>query len=487
MMGYKKDFLFDSVIYGLGNGIKKFIGFFLLPFYTRALTPEDYGLLGTLTTFTMLLSAFLNFGLDSATGYYYFKAKGEEEKGKVLFAHLLLRLVGIIPPMILSFFSSSISLAFFKTEDYTWLVFISIMLEPVNLLMSEQSHIYRYFRKPMSYNITTIVKSVTNVGLGISLVVILKWGVLGAQMASILSSSVVIAGSFFFFTRNKYTWQFSWFWIKKMMRFGFPLIWAGLATWVFNSIDRFFLLHYKDLNEIGFYSVGTTFSQPILLINTAVQMSFGVLFFKLYNDEQDEEKPKAKKMAVESFNIYLYGSVLAAAFLSLFGVDLVNLLATKNYGPAALSIPFITFSAIAGQAYQLMGPGITLAEKNWHYTWITILTALINIGLNFLLIPRWGFIGAAGSTLISFIIFWLIKQLISHLYFKINYPYIRISIYYLIGLSVSLIIPFFEFYGQMEVSILLKVSMIILLGILPFALKLFPLKLLKSIYFKSKG
>jgi O-antigen/teichoic acid export membrane protein len=475
-MGHQRDFLKDAAVYGLGNGIKKFIGFFLLPFYTRALTPDDYGLLSTLSTFTMLISAFLNFGLDSASGYYFFQAKDQDEKGKVLFTHFILRLVGIIPPLILSFFSAPISRMFFKTEDYVWLVFISIMLVPVNLLMSEQSHIYRYFRKPWSYNITTIIKSFVNIGVGISLVVILKWGVIGAQLASIISSLAVVVGSYVLFTRNIYTCTFSFTWARKMLKFGFPLIWAGLSAWVFTSIDRFFLLHYRNLTEIGYYSIGHTLSQPVLLINMAVQMSFGVLFFKIYNEEKDEEKHKSKKMAIETFNLYLWGAVLLSSFLSIFGVDLVNYIATKDYSPGAIAIPFLTFSAIAGQAYQLMGPGITLAEKNWHYTWITAVTAIINIILNFIFIPRLGFTGAALSTLLSFLAYWWIKQWISHRLFRIEYPYFKIILFYFAGLAVSLSVPFLEFYRHHSIPLLMKCLLLVLLIFLSLIMKLFSFK-----------
>lgn len=471
-MGHKRDFFKDSVVYGLGNGIKKFIGFFLLPFYTKVLTPEDYGLLSTLSTFTMLLSALLNFGLDSAAGFYFFQANDEKEKGKVLYSHFILRLFGIIPPLILSFFSSKLSLLFFKTENYTWLVFISIILVPVNLLMSEQSHIYRYYRKPLQYNIVTIVKSVVNIGIGVSLVVILKWGVIGAQLASIISSAVVVLGSFLLFSQYKYTWVFDWIWARKMLRFGFPLIWAGLATWVFNSVDRFFLLHYKNLTEIGYYSIGTTFSQPILLLNTAVQMSFGVLFFKIYNEENDNEKPQSKKMAIESFNLYLFISMILAVTLSVFGKELLSFVTTKDYIQGAIAIPFITFSLIASQAYQNMGPGITLSEKNWHYTWLTILTAFVNIGLNFLLIPKWGFIGAACSTFISFLLYWIIKVFLAQKYFRIEYPFYKIFSYYLICFFFSVLIVYMDFYTDSGSSLIIKLIVVPLPVFLAFLLKL---------------
>jgi O-antigen/teichoic acid export membrane protein len=67
-MGAIKDFSKDTLVYGLGAGVKKFIGLFLLPFYTKALSPSDYGVLDTLGTLIFFITAVFNFGLDTATG-----------------------------------------------------------------------------------------------------------------------------------------------------------------------------------------------------------------------------------------------------------------------------------------------------------------------------------------------------------------------------------------------------------------------------------
>ena len=114
-MSHKKAFAKDAVIYGLGKGIKKFIGIFLLPFYTRALSPEEYGILNTITTVMFMISAFLNMGLDTARGFYYFRAPAEE-KGQVLYNLFLVRILTIIPSVIPALFSGQISLLLFKTS-----------------------------------------------------------------------------------------------------------------------------------------------------------------------------------------------------------------------------------------------------------------------------------------------------------------------------------------------------------------------------------
>ncbi len=485
-MGILKEFSKDTIIYGLGNGLKKFIGFFLLPFYTRALTPEDYGILDTLTTFSMFVTSFLNIGIDSASGFYFFKAKDQEEKGKVLFTVFILRLVTVVPSLILAYFSDKISIQLFGTDEYTWIVFISCIVFPVNLLMSEQSHVYRFTREPMRYNIITILKSLVNIGLGITLVVGLKYGVIGAQLATLTSSLVVVVFSFVSFTRKIYTYQFSFYWMKKLLKFGFPLLWAGLAAWVYQVSDRFFLLHYSELTDMGYYAIGTTFSQPIMLVNMAIQMSYGVLFFSIYHDEEDPLKPKSKKMAVDIFNLYLVVTISIASVLSIFGPEIIGLAATDKFLPGALVVPLLAFSNISGQAIQLTGVGISIAEKTWHDAWPTFVTAALNIGLNFVLIPVYGFVGAGISTVISYTCYWMMIYFVSQHFFRINYPFIRIMSYLMIVFAVSVAVPFAQLQWNLEIDFMIKIPVYLFALSVPFIIRLYSVSDIKRFYYTIK-
>lgn len=440
-MGNKKAFVKDTFVYGLGKGLKKFIGLFLLPFYTRALSVGEFGLLETLGTAAALLGGFLSVGLESAGGFYYFKSD-DTQKGDVLSTAFFIRLASFLLLVPLLFFQEELSVLLFDTPDQGILIFLLCLLVPVNLLMSEQSHLFRYFLQPWRYNLITVIKSLGNIGLGITLVIWLKQGVEGAMWARLGSSFLVVVVAFGFFNFRKYSFRFSWAWTRQLLKYGFPLIWAGLAAWIYNSSDRFFLLYYRDLHDVGLYSIGAIFSQPVLLINMAVQMSFGVLFFQSYYAEADEAKPRTRKMAIDIFVLYLAGSVILATGLSVFADVLIPFVATPDYAEGAMVVPFLVFSYIAAQSYQTMGPGISLAEKTWHFAWITGVTAALNIGLNFLLVPRWGFLGAGLATLISFVVYWQIKVQVAARYFPVSYPFFRIFLFFVLGLTLSLVSVF---------------------------------------------
>ena len=471
-MSQKKEFIKDTFVYGLGSGIKKFIGLFLLPFYTRALSPSDYGIIDTLATGVFFLSAFLNMGLDSASGFYFFKGKDDKEKGEIIFTVFVLRLISAIPALILSFFSSQISKAMFGTEQYTAVVFLSCMSIPIGLIVSEQSHLYRYYKAPWKYNIITIIQSLASIIAGITLVIILKYGVLGAQIASVISSSAVVLFSFFNFAKNKYTYRFNFPFAKKMLKYGFPLIWAAMAAWFFESSDRYFLLHYKNLQEIGYYSMGSTFSQPINMINMAVQMSYSILFFSEYHKEEDLSKPKSKKLIKDVFSLFLFVTIMVASFLSIFGVEIINIVTTSAYVLGALAIPFLTFTAIFNQAFQITTLGIALKEKTWYYTIIIVITAVFNVGINFWLIPKYGFVGAGLATLLSYVLYWALAFGLSQKFFKVDHNLIKIFFFIITAFCVSFGVPYLQLNHNIHIHFLLKSGIMFALVLMSFVLRI---------------
>ena len=339
-MSLFKEFSKDTLIYGVGESLKKVIGIFLLPFYTRALSPSEYGILDTTSTFILLLSVFFGLGLTAATSRYFFIAETEDEKGRVLYSSLVIRFLSGLIPLLLIPFSSQLSILLFKDPKYSVVLIVSLIIILTQPLGDLQMMIYRYYRKPWKYIVITLIRAVIYPLFGVWLVVYLKKGVFGAQLASLLGILIILFISFFYYSRTKYVYHFSWLWTKKMLKYGFPLIWTGLAIWIFSVSDRFFLLHYSNLEAIGLYSIGNTFSQPIVIINTAINMSSVVLIMSQFHEEKDGNKPITKKFITDMWILYLLISVPISMFLSIFGIEILNIFTTKEYLMGAIAIPF---------------------------------------------------------------------------------------------------------------------------------------------------
>lgn len=467
-MSLLRQFSKDTLLYGLGKGIKKFIGLLLLPLYTRALSPAEFGIIDSLGALLFFMSVFFTLGLDSSTSYYYFKEQNEKGRGKILFTAFVLRLMAVIPATILSFFSHPISKFMFGSEQYAGAVLITFLLIPANIIMSEQELIYRFNRKAWNYNLITISKSLCNIIGGVCLVVQFKWSVLGAQLASLMSTIVVVFFSFISYSRFRYAYEFDRDIAKRLIRYGFPLIWASLGVWVYSVSDRFFLIHYKSLEDIGFYAIGNTFSQPIGLINMAIQMSFGVLFYEVYHGEEDGSKVKSKQLMKQILYLYIAVATMLALALSIFSFEIVKFVATDDYIKGIVVIPILSCSLIFAQMIEIVPAGISLSEKTWHFTWIILVAAIVNAGLNFVFIPALGYLGAAITTLLANIVYFTLVDNVSARYFDADYSRLKIFFFMTIFMLFSMAFPISQIYWGYQFHPGFKFLLLLLFVPIPF-------------------
>ena len=477
----------DTIIYGFGTVIQRIIGFVLLPFYTRALVPAEYGILDTLATLAFFISTIFSLGIAGATSRYFFIAENEDEKKKLLYTSATIRIISYsIPLLFVVIFSSEISVILFASDKYTLVIIATGFLIYFSSQQEMQSQIFRFYREPVKFTFVTILKTVINPVSGILLVVILQWGVLGATLASLITSLVTYVFAYLYYTRKKYIRQFSWSWAKKMLKFGFPLIFTGILTWVNSVSDRLFILHYQDLSQIGLYSIANTFSQPILLVNLAISMGSMVFVMSLYSEEKEMDKPKTKALLTKIWYIYLAIAISIASLISIFSFDIVKLITTPKYIGGILAIPFLLFGHILYMSTDLTGNGMTLKEQSKPYFWIMLIAAGTNFGLNFYFVPKFGFVGAAITTIISNTIYFLIAYYWSQRVFYIKRSFIKPALYFLIGLSIGIFFPFYELKIGGHISFFVKTAVLISVLILPFLIKIIDYSLIINLFNNTK-
>ena len=121
---------------------------------------------------------------------------------------------------------------------------------------------------------------------------------------------------------------------------------------------------------------------------------------------------------------------------------------------------------------QITGNGMTLKEQSKPYFWILLVAAATNFGLNFYFVPNFGFVGAAITTIISNIIYFLISYFWSQKVFYIKRSFIKPSVYFLIALSIAIFFPFYELKSGVHISYLVKTIVLITVLTLPFVFKI---------------
>jgi O-antigen/teichoic acid export membrane protein len=133
----------------------------------------------------------------------------------------------------------------------------------------------------------------------------------------------------------------------------------------------------------------------------------------------------------------------------------------------------------------MTGSGMTLKEKSKPYMWISLIAASTNFLLNFYFIPKYGFIGASITTIISNIVFFIVGYNWSQKYFKINWQIEKHIILFIISFTIAVFFPFAKIFYNIEVLFIYKVLIIFFAISLPFLLRIINLKTLMQFILKK--
>jgi O-antigen/teichoic acid export membrane protein len=209
---------------------------------------------------------------------------------------------------------------------------------------------------------------------------------------------------------------------RQMQRFGLPLVPSGLALWAVDFADRFLLLKLKNTAEVGLYSVGVRVTTAILLLLLALRTAWPAFAYSIKEDQE------AKRTYSFVLTYVLFFSCWASLALSLLAPWIVRALTTPTFYPGSRVVPILAFGATAFIAFNVMSIGIGRAKQT-QFNWVvTGIAAVVNIGLNFVLIPPYGMIGAAVSTLVAYVVMFVGMTVRAQQVFPVPYQWRRVAL-----------------------------------------------------------
>jgi O-antigen/teichoic acid export membrane protein len=410
----------DTMIYGFGEVIAKSIGFFLLPVYTRIFSPSDYGTIEMLAVLNSFVGSILVMGMDSAQSFYFYEQKtnGPRAQAKVVSAILQWRICwGAVIVAGATFISPLMNRLFFDGRlswDYFALVFAGSFFSQI---MIQSAEVFRLRYKPGSYISIILIQNILSAT--IALIMILQfdsgiagyfWGALaGAFTAAILGwwrlrTFLDLSG-----------WHKDWW--PRLLKFGAPLVPAGLTMYILNTSDRWFVSHFNGPIVLGYYAVGAKFA---MLLSMAV-LTFRRAWWPIAMDAIHSYTGK------ELFNVisklYLGIGIAIVVLLTTLSPYLIRWMAAPGYFPAYPIVGVLSWSAIFYGFYLFSAVGIWQAEKTAYIPILMGSAALLNIGLNALLVPRFAGLGAAIGTSLSFFAWSVLTLMVSEKLWRVGYDY----------------------------------------------------------------
>lgn len=442
-----KRFLKDSIIYSLGPILTRGIQIVLLPIYTRILTTSEYGtidLIGILGSFVNIM-----LGLEISQGFARYYSDTRDNKEKIQYSStsfwfiVIAYSIFLLIALLFSGFFNRLVLG----DTYHPIVFqvavISIFGSGVLIYLQNQ---LRFYLKSKLFATVSIVFVLISSASTVTLLAFFKTGVIGYFLGSVLGYAAAITLSWYF-SRENYHFVFDWTKFKEMLSFSAPLIPSSIGVVILLYVDRVAIRSLMSLEYVGVFGRAYGFAALINIVLAGFQTAMAPL---IYHSYKESSTPGELARIFRYFLTVVISFILA---LSIFSTEALKLFTTPAYLGATRIIPVISLATLF-MSMQAFTPGLALAKKTKLIGLINISAAVVNVILCFTLIPIFGLMGAAVSTLISALIIFSFNMYFSQKYFYVPHNWKVIITAFLAAMAV--IVFNFSFLGFSNLSLIAK-------------------------------
>ncbi|MBA6357989.1 MULTISPECIES: flippase [unclassified Colwellia] len=372
------------------------LGLFVGIWIARYLGPEQFGLFSYAQSFVALFATFATLGLDGIV--IRALVKDESHRDKLLGTTFILKLVGAI--LVLSLLAVAV---FFQSNDHQTNLLIFIIASATIFQSFNTIDFYFQSRVLSKYVVYSNVSSLLLSSI-IKVILILNEAPLIAFAYVILFDSLVLAcGFIYFYFKNElqvFFWSFDKKMAKSLLKDSWPLILSGLVITMYMKIDQVMIKEMLDAGSVGQYAAAVRLSEVWYFIPVVIASS---LFPAILN-AKETSKTLYLSRCQKLYDLMAWLSIIIALPITFISDDVINLLYGSQYNSAIGVLKIHIWSAV----FVFLG----VASSKWfvaenlqkYYFYRTLAGAIINIFLNFILIPKYGIYGAAIATLIAQII-----------------------------------------------------------------------------------
>lgn len=442
--------------FGIGSLITLLLGFITSPIITRMITPEQNGKFSMFNTITNLLLIIAVLGLDQSYVRYYYEEE-EKNRGNLLRNCIIMPIfISIIVGICIVIFYRTISIYIVEEQS----ILVSLLLS-INLLVSVFLRFallqVRMQQRAKLYSLLNIISKILNLLFVLLLFLFYKNNYMTLILATIFTN-IIVVGISIILERNE------WFGKEnaklntskiEIIKYGLPLIFSMAMTWIFQSTDRIIIKEFCGYEQVGLYSGAMTI---IALLNT-VQTTF-TTFWTPVAFERYSINPNDKEF-FEKINKIVVVIMLFMAIGLIACKDIIVLLLGDEYRQAMFIFPYLVFMPIMYTISETTVVGVNFKKKSKVHIYIAIIAALFNLVGNIILVPKFGARGAAISTGLAYIVFFIARTYFSNKFYNVNYNLKKFSI---ATIMIYILATYSSFYKFNIIILILTIISMVTIG-----------------------
>lgn len=411
----------NTLLFTIGSFGTRLVTFFLVPLYTLTLTTSEYGTIDLISTTVQLLIPLFTVNIQDAILRYAL----DEDKKRENVLRVGLSITGlstiVLGLIILALYLTGIV----KLPAYYWLyLLISYILGALNNTLVMFLKAKNEIRQITIWGIAnTLITCLTN----IFTLLFMRLGLAG-YMISMLSGvafadlGMIIGGKVYIdLLKSQSDRSLS----REMLHYSKPLVVNSLSWWINNASDRYILTYFCGTSLNGIYSVAYKIPSILTTIQSVFYNAWSISAITEFN------KGDSDGFISNITDVYWSLSIMGCSAIMVLNIPLATILYSNEFFSAWKYVPILLIAALFNGLGLFNGCFFTAVKRTKEISRTTLVGAIVNTTLNFLLIPNLGAFGASIATAIGYFCTWGLRQIklrsIIHLSIKWKSQIIGIS------------------------------------------------------------
>lgn len=389
--------------YTFANLLLSGIGVITVPIFTRLLTTEDYGLYNIYLSYTSIIYIFISLALHSSikNAKYEYDEKFNDYISSISLLIIFNAAIFIITANI--FCSKIEKLTGLNRSVINLLLLQSLGSGIIYIYSSKISLNYKYKK----FMLISVINTLGNVLLSLILMIYIfpssrYLGRILGNAVPVLLISFSVLFSFYKIEKPKINLQY-W---KFGLKYSLPIIPHGLSQVLLLQLDRIMIKQYWNSEMVGLYSFSYTIGSIFSLVANSLETVWSPWFYEKMNN-------KDYKILRKRSSQYLILLSIIAGSLILIAPEFTEVLAPKTYWESKYSTTPVILGLFFSVIYTMPAQIEYFLKQTKFIAIGTVSSAIINVVLNSLFIPKYGYIGAAYATLISYFLYFIFHYFIA--------------------------------------------------------------------------
>ncbi len=472
----------QTAIYGLPTIVGRLLNYLLTPLFTYNFSTEEFGVVTSAYAYVSFLLVFLTYGMETALFKF---SQSENDKQKVYTTALIsVFTTSVLFIILASAFSNSISESIKFTGHPEYVIWFAIIIA-TDALTSIPFAKLREQGKAKRFAIVKVINIATYIGLNVFFILFCKpvyeaeesaykdfveavynpeigvGYIFISNLIATLVTLLLLSPEIF---RMRYVFD-SPLW-KRMMVYALPLLIAGLAGMINETLDRVLLTYLLPENEAmsqtGIYGA----CYKVSIIMTIFIQTFRFAAEPFFFSQSKDKDSKATNAAIMKYFVIICSIIFLGTMMN---IDWIKYFVGEDFREGMGVVPILLLANLFLGVFINQSIWYKLTGQTGYGALLTIFGAIITITLNFYWIPRIGYMGSAWATLICYASMMVVSYFLGNKHYPVNYDLKRIFAY--LGLSLTLyFISVFIKTGSGAINLIL--NNLLLIGFVLFTWKM---------------